>query len=285
MPVLAERVREHATRAMGPARAGELADALALCHSPGAQRGNRLASETAAKLLTLGKLRQAEKAYQELVRKHGDIGAYTGLARAEATLEDMPAALATLREGAARFARANDRASAVSLLAEAAALAPADLAAHRRLAAALANQGDLAGAVEEYGRFVDVASTTGDSRRALLELAYGRETLGDLPGLVALVDRVAGSHSRTDAPQPPARWPSPPALRVAEPRVSTPPATAASPARSRPDVPGTARVLNGASMVTHARLGDPEAPVDLLARPGVVKRPAKSERPRVDIEG
>src|SRR5262249_29870552 len=153
-------------------------------------------------------------AYLELVAKHGDLASYVGLARTQATLEDVPAALNALREGAATFAKKGDRASAVSLLAEAVALAPADLAAHRRLAAALADQRDLPGAVEESGRFVDVALTAGDSRRALLELAYGRETLGDLPGLTILVDRVTAKHSRLDAPQPP---------RVAPVRMAPPP--------------------------------------------------------------
>ena len=300
---LAARVREHAARVMGATRASELADALARCDgAKPVPSGHRLAADAAAKLLAGGKLRQAEKAYVELVRKHGDLGSYTGLARTQAALEDVPAALASLREGAARFARANDRASAVSLLAEAVSLAPTDLAAHRRLAAALANQGDLAGAVEEYGRFVDVALATGDSRRALLELAYGRETLGDLSGLLALVDRVAGAHSRTDAPQPPARRASarpaeatpPVAARPAESparAVATPPPAAATPlaaATTRPAA-NTAVVLNGAQTVTHVQPGDLEAPVDMLARAGIVKRVAKTEapangRPKLDIE-
>ncbi len=298
VPALAARVREHAARVMGPARASELADALARCDGGRPVRSaNRLAADAAAKLLAAGKLRQAEKAFAELVRRHGDIGSYIGLARTQAAVEDVPAALTTLREGAARFARANDRASAVSLLAEAVALAPADLAAHRRLAAALANQGDLLGAVEEYGRFVDVALTTGDSRRALLELAYGRETLGDLPGLLALVDRVAGAHSRTDAPQPPARRPLVTNARVADPRAvqrTEPPVTHSTPlpaktsARTQPEAQ-TAVVLSGAGTVTHVQPGDLEAPVDMLARAGIVKRAAKTEipvagRPMVDIE-
>lgn len=207
---LVDRVREHAARVMGPQKAAELADALAHCQGVAPSRGHgghRLADDAAAKLLASGKLRQAEKAYLELVQKHGDLSAYVGLARTQASLEDTDAALTTLREGAAKYARANDRASAVSLLAEAVALVPADLAAHRRLAAALANQGDLPGAVEEYARFVEVAVARNDPRRALLEIEYGRETLGDLPGLIALVDRVTGvaAQTRLDGPRPAAR--------------------------------------------------------------------------------
>ena len=322
---LVERVRHKAQRVMGEAKAQELADALARCQPTTAVRtagGHRLALDAAASLLGAGKLRQAEKAYAELANKHGDAESIIGLARTQAALEDEPAALTTLREGAAKFARANDRATAVSLLAEAVALAPSDLASHRRLAAALANQGDLPGAVEEYGRFVDVAVSSGDSRRALLELAYGRETLGDLPGLVALVDRVSGTppHARVDGPRPaarpapraqapqpqPAPAPAPTAApapsksiltsrlaqpaptptarpTIARPRPSEPSA-APAPARTRPLASQTAVVLNGASTLTHAEGAMLEglSPNDLLARTRGV--PRKEERPKPDIE-
>ena len=203
--VLSQNVRERAVRLMGPQKASELAEALASCHGPVPKKADKLLLDAAHKLFATGKLRQAEKAYLELVEKRGDLPAFVGLARTQAALEDEVAALNTLRDGAARLARSGDRATAVSLLAEAVQLVPTDLSAHRRLAAALANQGDMPGAVDEYARFVDVALTTGDSRRALLELAYGRETLGDLPGLLSLVDRVTSSHLRADAPRPAAR--------------------------------------------------------------------------------
>lgn len=203
---LSDAVRGHAIRLMGVEKANRLADAIARCEGAAPKpSGHKLATDAAQKLFDEGKLRLAEKAYLELVQKHGDAESYVGLGRTQIALDDPAAALNTLREGAAKFARQGDRATAISLLAEAAALVPEDLSAHRRLAAALANQGDMPGAVEEYARFVDVALRAGDSRRALLELAYGRETLGDLPGLTALVDRVTGAHSRIDAPQPAAR--------------------------------------------------------------------------------
>lgn len=203
---LSDGVRGHAIRLMGVEKANRLADAIARCEGAAPKpSGHKLATDAAQQLFDTGKLRQAEKAFLELVQKHGEAEAYVGLARTQISLDDQAAALNTLREGAAKFARQGDRATAISLLAEAAALVPEDLSAHRRLAAALANQGDMPGAVEEYARFVDVALRAGDSRRALLELAYGRETLGDLPGLAALVDRVTGAHSRIDAPQPAAR--------------------------------------------------------------------------------
>jgi hypothetical protein len=201
---LVERVRVKAARAMGDERASELASALAACGmaQKATDGGHRLASDAAARLLAGGRAQHSEIAYRQLVEKHGDIEAYCGLARAQAAQQDVGAALTTLREGAARFAQAGDRASAVGLLLEAVAIAPSDLAAHRRLAAALANQGDLPSAIREYGRFVDVALAQNDTRRAWLELAYGRETLGDLPALRAIVDRVAAATGGGAGPTP-----------------------------------------------------------------------------------
>lgn len=204
LEALVARVHKKASRVMGEERAAELASALAACSTAEkpADGGHRLATDAAAKLLAGGRARHAEIAYRELVDKHGDIDAYCGLARAQAAQQDIGAALTTLREAAARFAQTGDRATAVVLLLEAVAIAPSDLAAHRRLAAALANQGDLPSAIREYGRFVDVALAESDTRRAWLELAYGRETLGDLPGLRAIVDRVAAASGGAAGPAP-----------------------------------------------------------------------------------
>ena len=201
---LVARVRTKAARAMGEERAAELASALAACGA--AQKttngGQRRATESAAKLLESGKARQSEVAFRDLVEKRGDIDAYCGLARAQAAQQDVGAALTTLREAAGRFAQRGDRASAVALLLEAVAIAPSDLAAHRRLAAALANQGDMPSAIREYARYVDMALAQHDTRRAWLELSYGRETLGDLPGLRAIVDRVAAATGGSAGPAP-----------------------------------------------------------------------------------
>lgn len=376
--LLADHIREHAIRVMGERKAGELADALVLCETASPQKragGHKLASDAAAKLFAMGKLRQAEQAYLELVEKHGDRQSYVGLAQTQAALEDADAAVTTLRDGAAKFARTGDRASAVSLLAVAVTLSPMDLPAHRRLAAALANQGDLPGAVEEYARYVDAALVGGDSRRALLEVSYGRETLGDLPGLVALVDRISspGTHPapaarvsaappvarrspiaqpangatkpspakaplkversfrtehaskttppplmttppttkiepptlRIDPPAPLADWNAPlppaptfvptvkpaPASPVPTPAPKAPLFTKPAPvftkpemaARTRPDASTTTVVQRGAKTVTHAETHDLEAPIDVLARAGVVRR-AREPRPATDIE-
>src|SRR4029077_4606159 len=101
--------------------------------------------------------------------------------------------------GAGAFARKNDRVSAVALLGVAVEIAPSDLAAHRRLAAGLANQGDLISACQEYARFIDVSLAQRDMRRAWLELTYGRETLGDLPQLPRT--RARGAAARGAAAQ------------------------------------------------------------------------------------
>jgi len=204
LEALVARVRTKAARAMGEERAAELASALSACGV--AQKttdgGHQLANDSAAKLLAAGRAHPAEIAYRELVEKHGDIESYCGLARSQAAQQDVGAGLTTLREAAARFAQKGDRATAVALLLEAVAIAPSDLAAHRRLAAALANQGDLPSAIREYARFVDMALAQNDTRRAWLELAYGRETLGDLPGLRAIVDRVAAATGGAAGPAP-----------------------------------------------------------------------------------
>src|SRR5919204_6088024 len=203
---LAERARLAAGRLMDNKRAGEFAQALA---AHGGHAGRRkssgdhgLATSAAAKLFASGRLRQAEAAYRELVAKHADVDSYSGLARTLVSLDDVEAALTVLRDGAAALARKNDRVSAIALLGVAVEIVPTDLAAHRRLAAALANQGDLISACEEYGRYIDVALSQRDTRRAWLELTYGRETLGDLPQLLAIADRVAAAQGGA-MPTPP----------------------------------------------------------------------------------
>jgi tetratricopeptide (TPR) repeat protein len=301
---LVERVRKKAARAMGDQRASELAAAMAACGAAQKQKpagkGHRLASDAAAKLLENGRARHAETAYRELVTKHGDIEAYSGLARAQAGMQDEAAALATLREGAAKFAGSGDRTSAVALMLEAVAIAPSDLAAHRRLAAALANQGDLPSAIREYARFVDMCLAQRDTRRAWLELAYGRETLGDLPGLRAIVDRVAAASGGAAGPAPrtaevppiiaraelaprapaaPVTQPEPPALRPQPATMRTQPSTPRpEPAALRPE-PAALRAEPTARRVESMK---PLAPAarslgDRLPSPEATTRPSASQ--------
>ncbi len=307
---LAERARLAAARVMDNKKASEFAQALA-------QQGrtaevkvpndHRLASDAAAKLFASGRLRQAETAYRELVAKHADVDSYGGLARTLLSLEDRDAALQSLREGAASFARKNDRVSAVALLGVAVEIAPSDLAAHRRLAAALANQGDLISACQEYARFIDVSLAQRDTRRAWLELTYGRETLGDLPQLLAIADRVAAAQGGAKPTPPPsvrvAATPFAPAPAPMAPvKITTvtasPPAAAAKPvpdeavleakhrsalaaavqARTRPEA-SSAVVLKNAETITHAERSDITNTSDLLARAGLGTKPAPKPEP------
>jgi len=311
---LAERARLAAARVMDNKKASEFAQALAQQgRTPVAKVTNdhRLASDAAAKLFASGRLRQAETAYRELVAKHGDAESYSGLARTLVSLEDRDAALLALREGAGAFARKNDRVNAVALLGVAVEIAPFDLAAHRRLAAALANQGDLISACEEYARFIDVALAQRDTRRAWLELTYGRETLGDLPQLLAIADRVAAAQGGAKPTPPPsvrvAATPFAPAPVTVAP--VTPAAIAPAPvapakvvadqasveakhlsalaaavqARTRPEA-SSAVVLKNAETITHAERSDLTNASALLARAGLGAKPAPKPEPAADAK-
>ncbi len=307
---LAERARLAASKVMDNKKASEFAQALAQQGRPVQTKvatDHRLASDAAARLFASGRLRQAESAYRELVTKHADVDSYSGLARTLVSLEDRDAALQSLREGASAFARKNDRVSAVALLGVAVEIAPFDLASHRRLAAALANQGDLISACQEYSRFIDAALAQRDTRRAWLELTYGRETLGDLPQLLAIADRVAAAQGGAKpTPPPPVRvaaTPSAPAgvgapaTRIVS--MTPPPApapekrvpdeaaleakhrsalAAAVHARTRPEA-SSAVVLKNAETITHAERSDLTNAADLLRRAGIGAKPAPKPEP------
>jgi len=312
---LSERARLAAAKVMDNKKATEFARALAQQGRPVETKvanDHRLASDAAAKLFASGRLRQAETAYRELVSKHGDVDSYGGLARTLISLEDRDGALVALREGAAAFARKNDRVNAIVLLGVAVEIAPFDLAAHRRFAAALANQGDLISACQEYARFIDTALAQRDTRRAWLELTYGRETLGDLPQLLAIADRVAAAQGGAmPTPPPPVRvaaTPSTPAgvgapVEVGAPPpvkiVRVPPAAvpakripdeaaveakhrsalaAAVQARTRPEA-SSAVVLKNAETITHAERSDLTNAAELLARAGLNGTPKPRPEP------
>ena len=321
LPALSERARLAASRIMDADRAGEFGDRVAglaaavaaPASAPAAARAAkddgapRLALDAAAKLLAAGKLRQAEEAYRQLAQKHGDPASFRGLAHTAVALEDVSAALLALRDGAASLARRGDRAQAILLLTEAVGIAPGDLAAHRRLAAAHANAGDAVAACAEYERFVDYALAEGDSRRAWLELTYARETLGDLPGLVRLVDRLVPGGAMPAAPKP---QPTP-APRAAVPQQVSPPppqppevrriVPAEPPApqrividdqpRTRPVGAPSAMLMQDAQTMTSVDTFD-ETPVDLAARIAPrtkdaqrkVSQAAWKARPPVDID-
>jgi tetratricopeptide (TPR) repeat protein len=321
LPALSERARISGARIMDAERAVEFGDRIAglvvaaeqapVIQAVTRARENggtpRLALDAAAKLFTTGKLRQAEEAYRQLAQKHGDAESCRGLAKTQVALEDVASALLTLRDGAAGLARNGDRTAAIGLLTDAVGMAPGDLAAHRRLAAAHANAGDQVAACAEYERFVDYALAEGDSRRAWLELTYARETLGDLPGLVRIVDRLMPGAAQS---LPPVRHDAPIARAVTQ-QVSPPPpqppevrriVPAEPPApqrividdlpRTRPvGAPSNAMVMADARTMTSVDAFD-EAPVDLAARIAPRSKDAvrKAEqaawkaRPAMDLE-
>ena len=315
---LAERSRIAARRIMDDERAsefglrvaglgGSVAAPRAAAATAHAKDGGapRLALDAAAMLYASGKLRQAEEAYRQLAQKHGDAESFRGLAQTQVALEDIGAAVLALRDGASSLTRKGDRPAAIALLTEAAGIAPGDLAAHRRLAAAHANAGDVVAACAEYERFVDYSLAEGDTRRAWLELTYARETLGDLPGLVRLVDRLVPGAARPVQPRP-----TPPPVRAVSQQVSPPPplppevrrlVPAEPPApqpivindlpRTRPVGASSAMVMADARTMTSVDSFD-EAPVDLMQRIAPrtkeaqrkVSQAAWKARPPLDID-
>jgi hypothetical protein len=85
-----------------------------------------------------------------------------------------------LLSGAALLLREGNRIAALALLWAAVALNPLDLAAHRRLAAVLANSGDLQGAFDEHARYREFLRARGKLAALRNEVAYAAATLGEL---------------------------------------------------------------------------------------------------------
>jgi hypothetical protein len=160
-------------------------------------------------------------------------------------------------------------------------------------------------ACAEYERFVDHVLAEGDSRRAWLELTYARETLGDLPGLVRIVDRLMPGAVMSARPVAPADRPPLSAPIKSSPPPPLPPEirrlVPAEPApqqividdrpRTRPVGAQSAMVMAGARTVTSVDAMD-EAPVDLMARIAprtkdaqrTASQAAWKARPPVDLE-
>ncbi|HTJ60379.1 MAG TPA: tetratricopeptide repeat protein [Candidatus Saccharimonadales bacterium] len=80
--------------------------------------------------------------------------------------------LGELLRGAAVLSHAGNRTAAIAALGSAVALAPDDLTAHRRLAAAYANAGDTERARAEYERFIAQLEVRGCPDAAAAEHAY-----------------------------------------------------------------------------------------------------------------
>ena len=143
--------------------------------------------------LQAGRLRQAEQQFGYLCAKFPNApGGYRGLAKVRMEQADRPGALTTLRDGAAKLAKAGEHGGVVALLSEALQLDPLDLAAHRRLAAALALAGEMETAVEEYRRYARALAPV-DPAAAQRDVRYGLDSLGPLPALLELANEL-GSH-------------------------------------------------------------------------------------------
>jgi len=98
--------------------------------------------------------------------------------------------LDALKEGAAMLTQAGNRVAALALMWSAVAIDPTDLGAHRRLAAMLANSGDVDGAANEYARYIEFMLPIGDVARATMELAYGAKVLGGHPALNEAAEKI-----------------------------------------------------------------------------------------------
>src|SRR5438876_10955975 len=99
--------------------------------------------------------------------------------------------LDALKEGAAILTQAGNRVAALALMWSAVAIDPTDLGAHRRLAAMLANSGDVDGAANEYARYIDFVLPLGDVGRATNELQYGARMLGGHAALHEAAEKIA----------------------------------------------------------------------------------------------
>jgi hypothetical protein len=118
--------------------------------------------------------------------------------------------LDALKDGAAMLTQAGNRVAALALMWSAVAIDPTDLGAHRRLAAMLANSGDVDGAANEYARYIEFMLPIGDVGRATMELAYGAKVLGGQPALHEAAEKiVAAVRALVPAAMPAAPLPAP----------------------------------------------------------------------------
>jgi len=169
----------------------------------------KIALASGLRELQAGRLRQAEQQFGYLCAKFPAApGGYRGLAKVRMEQADRPGALSTLRDGAAKLAKAGEHGGVVALLNEALQLDPLDLGAHRRLAAAHALAGERDAAAGEYLRYARL-SLYSDPGAAKREIVYGLDSLGAVPELVALANEVGIDTSTLRPP------PAPPPARAA----------------------------------------------------------------------
>lgn len=121
----------------------------------------------------------------------GDSDALASIEPAEAEIHEMHRSdLDALKDGAAMLTQSGNRVAALAVMWSAVAIAPTDLGAHRRLAAMLANAGDIDGAANEYARYIEFMIPIGDVGRATMELAYGAKVLGGHPALHEAAEKI-----------------------------------------------------------------------------------------------
>ena len=121
----------------------------------------------------------------------GDAEPVVAIEPAEAEMQEMHRSdLDALKDGAAMLTQAGNRVAALAVMWSAVAIAPTDLGAHRRLAAMLANAGDIDGAANEYARYIEFMLPIGDVGRATMELTYGATVLGAHPALHDAAEKI-----------------------------------------------------------------------------------------------
>lgn len=110
--------------------------------------------------------------------------------------QQTSAGLAELLRGAAILSHAGNRTAAIAALGSAVALAPDDLTAHRRLAAAYANAGDIDRARSEYDRFVARLQARGCPDAAAAEQAYAAMLFAARPTVSSVPARSGLTHDQ-----------------------------------------------------------------------------------------
>ena len=170
--------------------------------------------------------------------------------------------LDALKGGAAVMTQTGNRVAAVALLWSAVAIDPRDLAAHRRLAAALANGGDIDGAAEEYARYIECMLPLGEVGRATMELGYGASVLGGHAALHAAAQKIVTAfhaivpETATPIAAPAVASATPIAsaspVAVGQPRVRIPMAETGRALAVDNDAPGMAWVVDASGKVVAA---------------------------------
>ena len=124
----------------------------------------------------------------------GDSDPVVSIEPADAEMHELHRSdLEALKDGAAMLTQAGNRVAALAVMWSAVAIAPTDLGAHRRLAAMLANAGDIDGAANEYARYIEFMIPIGDVGRATMELAYGAKVLGGHAALHEAAEKIVNA--------------------------------------------------------------------------------------------